>query len=267
MLRSAKIGGSAPLGKRVAVVGGGNAAMDVARTVLRLDAEEVHVLYRRSRDEMPAREDEVEEAAREGVQFHFLTDPAALDANGAGSLRLVVNRMRLGDPDSSGRRRPVAVPGEQWTLEVDAAVPALGQSVAGEIFSDPALGGLKRNADGSVWVDARTQRTSLERVYAGGDAVSGPATAVQAMAHGRRAALAIFGEHAADELPNLRVEDRRLRHPFPPHRETPQAKIREEMPMLTVRARKGNFREVEEGFRDASASREAGRCLQCHREL
>ncbi len=267
VLRSAKSGTPTPIGKRVAVVGGGNAAMDVARTALRLDAEEVHVLYRRSRDEMPAREDEVEEAAREGVQFHFLSDPAALGGNGAGSQRLVVNRMRLGEPDASGRRRPVAIPGEQWTLEVDAVVPALGQTVAGEIFSDPALGGLKRNADGSLWVDARSQRTSLAGVYAGGDAVSGPATAVQAMAQGRRAALAIYGEHGVDELPTIRVEDRRLRNPFPPHRETPQAKIREEMPMLTVRARKGNFREVEEGFRDASAAREAGRCLQCHREL
>lgn len=267
VLRTGKFGTPVPLGRRVAVVGGGNAAMDVARTALRLGAEEVHVLYRRTRDEMPAREDEVEEASREGVKFHFLSDPAALEGDAAGSLHLVVNRMRLGDPDASGRPRPVPIPGDRWTLEVDAAVPALGQTVGGALFSDPALAGLTRNADGSLWVDARTQRTSLPNVYAGGDAVSGPATAVQAMAHGRRAALAIFGQYAAAALPGCRLEDRRLRQPFPGHRETPQAKIREEMPMLTVRARRGNFREVEEGFRGASAMREAGRCLQCHREL
>jgi len=248
-------------------VGGGNAAMDVCRTLFRLGSEEVHLLYRRTRDEMPARADEVEEAAREGVQFHFLADPAEVRCEGGRPTALVVNRMRLGEPDASGRPRPVPVEGEQWVLPVDAVVPALGQTVAGGLLDDPTLADLRRNPDGTVWVAGKTQRTSREGLYAGGDVVSGAATAVQAMAQGRRAALAIFADLALDRVPTLRLTDRRLRQPFRGHRETAQARIREEMPRLTLRARKGNFREVEEGLREAGACREAGRCLQCHREL
>ncbi len=267
VLWAAKVGAPVQVGKRVAVVGGGNAAMDVCRTALRLGAEEVHLLYRRTRDEMPARADEVEEAAREGVQFHFLSDPAALQGEPGKPATLVLNRMRLGEPDASGRPRPVPTEGAEWTLEVDSLIPALGQRVGGALWSDPHLDGLRRNSDGTVWADPVSQRTSLAKVYAGGDAVSGPATAVQAMAQGRRAALAIFAAYAPGEVPHTRLTDRRLRKPFRGHRETPQARIREEMPRLPLRTRKGNSREVEEGFREASACREAGRCLQCHREL
>jgi formate dehydrogenase major subunit len=268
VLRAAKRGKSFAIGRRVAVVGGGNAAMDVCRTAFRLGAEEVHLVYRRGREEMPARADEVEEAIREGVQFHFLADPVAFRPGEPGKGgELVVNRMRLGEPDASGRRRPEPVEGDQWALPVDRVIPALGQRVAGSVFDDPALAGLRRGPGGAVWADPRTQQTSLPRIYAGGDAVSGPAAAVHAMAQGRRAALAIFGDHAASEVPRTRLADRRVRKPFAGHRETPEAKIREEMPKLTLRSRKGSFREVEEGYREASACREAGRCLQCHREL
>ncbi|MBI5014630.1 MAG: FAD-dependent oxidoreductase [Deltaproteobacteria bacterium] len=268
VLRRAKLGLPIELGRRVAVIGGGNAAMDVCRTALRLGATEVHVCYRRTRDEMPARADEVEEALREGVQIHFLTDPVELSGEGGGGGRLVLRKMRLGEPDASGRPRPEPVPGSDWALEVDAVVPALGQRVSGSVFEDAALSGLRREPDGRVWVDPTTQRTSLERVYAGGDAASGPATAVAAMAQGRRAALALWRELVPGRQgPGLRLVDRRIRKPFPGHRETPEAKIREEMPRLSLRARTGNCREVEEGFREAAACREAGRCLQCHREL
>jgi NADPH-dependent glutamate synthase beta subunit-like oxidoreductase len=267
VLRAAKGGHPLPLGRRVAVIGGGNAAMDVCRTLFRWGAEEVHLLYRRTRDEMPARADEVEEAAREGVHFHFLADPVGLRLEGGRPAALTVNRMRLGDLDASGRPRAIPVEGEEWDLPVDAVVPALGQAVGGGLLSDPALADLGRNEDGTLWVDHKTQRTTRERVYAGGDVVSGAGTAVEAMAQGRKAALAIFADLAAAQLPNLRLSDRRLRHRFGGHRESPQAKIREEMPRLTLRSRTGNFREVEEGFREAAACREAGRCLQCHREL
>jgi NADPH-dependent glutamate synthase beta subunit-like oxidoreductase len=160
------------------------------------------------------------------------------------------------------------VPGSDWVLDVDAVVPALGQRVAGSLFEDPALRGLRRELDGRVWVDPKTQRTSIERVYAGGDASSGPSTAVAAMAQGRRAALALWADLAPGPGPRgLRLVDRRIRKPFPGHRETPEEKIREEMPRLSLRLRGGTFREVEEGFREGAACREAGRCLQCHREL
>lgn len=266
-LRAARFRKPVPVGERVAVIGGGNAAIDVCRSALRLGAEEVHLLYRRGRDEMPARDDEVEEAGREGVRFHFLADPAEARLDGGRLRELVVRKMRLGAADASGRPRPEPVAGEDWVLPVDTVIPALGQRVSGDLFGDPSLAGLRRHPDGRVWADPATQRTSLARVYAGGDAVVGPATAVEAMAQGRRAALAIFGDLAPNQVPASRLADRRLRKPFPSHRETAQAKIREEMPRLSLRHRRAGFREVEEGFREPSACREAGRCLQCHREL
>ena len=265
-LEGAKRGADVNPGRRVMVVGGGNAAMDVCRTALRLGAEEVHLVYRRSRDEMPARPEEVEEAGREGVRFHFLSDPVEL-VRTDGGVRVVLQTMRLGPPDASGRPQPVPVEGERWELTVDRVIPALGQRVDSPVFGDPALAGLERTPDGRIRVDPATQRTSVERVYAGGDAVAGPSTAVEAMAHGRRAALGIFGDLAPERVPLMRLRDRRLRPPPPRHHETPEARIREEMPALAVRHRKGNFREVELGFRGLSARREAGRCLQCHREL
>ena len=108
---------------------------------------------------------------------------------------------------------------------------------------------------------------NLDRVYAGGDVATGPATAVRAMADGRRAALAIYAARAGDRDPAPRYRDRRVRKPFRGHRETPQARIREEMPKLGLRLRRESLQEVEEGFREAAACRESGRCLQCHREL
>jgi NADPH-dependent glutamate synthase beta subunit-like oxidoreductase len=147
-------------------------------------------------------------------------------------------------------------------------IPALGQVVAGSIFDDPSLLGLRRESDGRVWCHPLTQRTSVDRVYAGGDVVTGPATAVEAMAQGRRAALSMCGDLAPELLHrSLRLADRRIRKAFSGHRETPEEKIREEMPRRPVRLRPANLKEVEEGFREAGACREAKRCLQCHREL
>lgn len=266
-LHSAKRGTPVAIGPRVAVVGGGNAAMDVCRTALRAGAEEVHLLYRRSRDEMPAREEEVEESMREGVHFHFLSDPVEARVEDGRLQGLTIREMRLGEPDSSGRPHPVPVAGSEWFLNVDSCVSALGQRVAGGVLDDPRLAALRRDPDGRVWVEPGTQRTSVPRVYAGGDVVTGPGTAVQAMAQGRRAALEMYGDLCGGSIAPVRLTDRRIRVPFRGHRETAEAKIREEMPRLPLRARVGSFREVEEGFRDAPACREAGRCLQCHREL
>lgn len=268
VLRGARLGEPVPVGRRVAVVGGGNAAMDVCRTALRFGAEEVHLFYRRSRDEMPARVDEVEEAVREGVRFHFLTDPVEVKSEGGRVRSLVLRKMQLGPPDETGRPCPEPVPHSEWVLDVDAVIPALGQQVGGGVFDDPALSGLRREADGRVWCDPDTQQTSVVGVYGGGDAVTGPATAVHAMAQGRRAALGI----GARLVPALlrkgpRLADRCVRRRFPGHCETPEEKIREEMPTRSVRSRLGRRCEVEEGFREGAAVREAGRCLQCHREL
>jgi glutamate synthase (NADPH/NADH) small chain len=183
---------STPLkrGRRVAVIGGGNVAMDSARTALRLGAEKVWLLYRRTRAEMPARIEEVRRAEEEGVEMHFLVAPVEFLGDNAGRLvALRCQRMKLGEPDSSGRPRPVPIPGDFFTLEADAAIVAIGND------PNPLIGrttpALKRTSWGGIIVDEKTCATSIPGVYAGGDIVTGAATVIQAMGAARRAARAI----------------------------------------------------------------------------
>ncbi|MDR2746692.1 MAG: NADPH-dependent glutamate synthase [Treponema sp.] len=172
-----------------AVIGGGNVAMDAARMALRLGAEEVHVVYRRTREEMPARAEEVEHAAEEGIHFDFLRNPVRILGNDRGFVTgMELRKFRLGEPDQSGRRSPVEIPGSEYIFDCDMVIVALGNE------SNPLLTrntpGLAADARGRVLVD-ENQKTSLERVYAGGDIVLGAATVILAMGEGRRAASAI----------------------------------------------------------------------------
>jgi glutamate synthase (NADPH/NADH) small chain len=181
-----------------AVIGGGNVAMDAARMALRLGAEQVHVVYRRTRDEMPARGEEVEHAMEEGIIFNFLRNPLRILGDEQGRVRgMELQRFELGDPDASGRRSPVALPGSEYVFDCDTVIVALGNE------SNPLLSrnteGLKADRRGRILVDP-DQRTSLERVYAGGDIVLGAATVILAMGEGRRAAAAI-NRALADEGP------------------------------------------------------------------
>ena len=179
--------------RSVAVVGGGNVAMDAARCALRLGSD-VHLVYRRSRDEMPARREEVEHAMAEGIQFHFLTNPTAiLDGAGDGRVSaMTCQSMALGDPDERGRRSVSPTPGSEHTLSVDTVIMALGTSPNPLIRStDPSL---EVNAHGCFVVDPVTMETTRPNVYAGGDAVTGAATVIQAMGAGKRAAAAILAK-------------------------------------------------------------------------
>lgn len=177
-------------GKRVAVIGGGNVAMDSVRTAKRLGAERAMIIYRRSRHEMPAREEEVKHAEEEGIEFHFLTVPIRYIGDEYGRVKAMeCQRMELGEPDSSGRRRPVPVPGSEFITEVDLVVVAIGQSPNPLI--PQTTPGLKVGKWGNLEVDWATMATSLEGVYAGGDIVRGGATVILAMGDGRRAAAAI----------------------------------------------------------------------------
>jgi glutamate synthase (NADPH) small chain len=175
---------------RVAVFGGGNVAMDSARTALRLGADEVHIVYRRSRDELPARAEEAENAEEEGVIFDFLTLPVALAGDERGWLTgIECRRMELGEPDDSGRRRPVEVPGSDFVMPIEASVCAIGNSPNPLIpMTTPGLDVGKR---GNLIVDEATGLTSRERVWAGGDVVTGAATVISAMGAGRCAARSI----------------------------------------------------------------------------
>lgn len=173
-------------GKNVTVFGAGNVAMDAARTALRMGAENVHIVYRRTRAEMPARHEEIEHAEEEGVKFAMLSAP--LRFNGDEELRLksvTLQKMELGEPDASGRRRPVPVPGEVYDLETDLAIVALGTR------SNPILleatPDLKLNSRGYIEVNAETGETSIPNVFAGGDIVTGAATVILAMGAGRLA--------------------------------------------------------------------------------
>jgi glutamate synthase (NADPH) small chain len=175
------------VGNRVAVVGAGNVAMDAARCSLRLGAAEVHIVYRRSRDEVPARAEEVHHAEEEGVIFDFLTNPIEILGDGQGwvaGMRCI--RMTLGEPDASGRRRPVPLDGSEFEMPVDTVVMALGTQPNPLVFD--GANGLERSRWGTVVADESTGRTRMERVWAGGDIVTGAATVISAMGAGRVAA-------------------------------------------------------------------------------
>jgi glutamate synthase (NADPH/NADH) small chain len=183
--------------RKVAVLGGGNVAMDAARMAVRLGADEVHLIYRRTEVEMPARVEEVGHAKEEGVIFHMLQNPRRILGNEYGLVTgIECLRYELGEPDESGRRRPVEIPDSAFTMEVDTVIVAIGNE------SNPLIKqttpGLVTNKRGNLIVDPETGKTSIDRVYAGGDIVLGAATVILAMGEGRKAAASINDLLAAE---------------------------------------------------------------------
>ena len=178
------------VGKSVAVVGGGNVAMDAARSALRLGAEKVYIVYRRGMEELPARKEEIEHAEEEGIIFKTLTNPVEILADDNGFVRAITCiQMELGEPDASGRRRPVEIPGSEFTLEMDTVIMSLGTSPNPLLRSTTP--GLETNKHGCIVTGGEAGDTSREGVYAGGDAVTGAATVIKAMGAGKAAAKAI----------------------------------------------------------------------------
>ena len=176
--------------KRAAIVGGGNVAMDAARCAMRMGAEHVYVVYRRGEEEMPARREEIHHAKEEGIEFLFLNNPVKILGDEKGCVRAMeCIKMELGEPDASGRRRPIEVPGSEFELEVDAVIMSLGTSPNPLIRSTTP--GLDTNKKGCLIADEETMATTREGVYAGGDAVTGAATVILAMGAGKTAARAI----------------------------------------------------------------------------
>lgn len=179
-----------PTGFRVAVIGAGNVAMDAARTALRLGAEESNIVYRRSAAEMPARQEEIEHAEEEGIKFHLLTSPVEFlgDENGwLTGMRCI--RYELGEPDASGRRRPVAIPGSEFEMDIDTVVIAIGQGPHPLVTTTTP--GLELGRHGNIVAAEETGATSRPGVFAGGDIVTGAATVILAMGAGKKAARAI----------------------------------------------------------------------------
>ena len=261
-LRDINDGKSLDFGEKVAIVGGGNVAMDAARTSLRLGAKEVHVLYRRSREEMPAAEEEVIEAEDEGIHFHYLTAPVEVLPNETGKVGKVrCIRMELGEPDQSGRRRPVPVSGSEYDVPIDSIISAIGlASDLAFLDKEPAKLRPKISRWGTFEVDPITYETSCKGIFAGGDVVTGAATVVQAIGAGKAVAISIDRLYKGEDLKAGRDK---VRQPvdvppgdFPP---TP----RKHMTLLSPEVRKGSFEEVQLGYSEQEAVAEANRCLQC----
>lgn len=177
-------------GGKVAVIGAGNVAMDAARTALRLGAQDVYIVYRRSENEMPARKEEIEHAVEEGVQLRLLTSPVEIIGDENGRVKaMVCQKFELGEPDESGRRSPVAIPGSEYEMEMDTVIMALGQGpnpLVSQTTPD-----LELNKRGNIVADESTGQTSKPGVFAGGDIVTGAATVIKAMGAGKKAARAI----------------------------------------------------------------------------
>jgi putative selenate reductase YgfK subunit len=262
-LRRVALGDRHMPGKRVAVIGGGNVAMDAARTSVRLGCHEVSVIYRRTRSEMPASQEEVLQAEEEGVNFTFLTIPVEIKGTDGTVTSLHCLRTELGPEDESGRRRPVPIEGSDYLLKVDAVIPAIGQTVDHTGLTD--LDGLKWSRRDTIGVNIASMETSVEGVFAAGDVVSGPATVVEAIGGGKRAAEAIDRYLLGIPQPNMPpVPVRRRRMEFiEVPASTKMSLVRPKMPMLNDERRRVTFQQVELGYSENIVREEARRCLRC----
>ncbi|MBC7222281.1 FAD-dependent oxidoreductase [Candidatus Bipolaricaulota bacterium] len=258
-LAQVKTGKAPKLPSQVAVIGGGNTAIDAARTARRLGADVV-IIYRRGREEMPAEPEEVHEAEEEGVRFEFLAQPIAFLSEGERLLGIKCQRMKLSEPDSSGRRRPVPIPGAEFVVPVEVAIVAVGQEADFAFLSEM---GIALKKDGTIEADPDTGKTNRPKVFAGGDAVTGPSIAIEAIAAGHRAALAI--DRFLRGLP-LKAPELYL-HKKPEVSRADLGEVREERriypKILPPEKRVKNFKPFETAFTRAQAKAEARRCLEC----
>lgn len=246
-------------GDRIAVVGGGNTAMDVCRTAIRLGAKEVYALYRRTKVEMPAEKVEVEEAEEEGIIFKFLVSPIEVIGENGKVSKIRLQKMKLGEPDNRGRRRPIPIEGEEAIIEVDSIIASIGQEVEIEGFED-----LQRTSRGTIYADEETFCTNLEGVFAGGDATNkGPAIAIEAIAEGKKASEMICkylrGEKIDYKEPFYVTRDDITKEDFQDTKKV----YRPYMSHLTPQIRRRNFEEIVEGYSEEDAKSDAQRCLEC----
>jgi heterodisulfide reductase subunit A2 len=260
-LQKINLGEKLAVGKKVAVIGGGNTAIDCARTVKRLGSEEVTIVYRRSRAEMPAAAEEVEAAEKEGVRIEFLTNPTRFVAEKGTLSGMECIRMELGEPDESGRRRPAPVKGSEFTTSFDMVIPALGQTpetgFSGEI-------GVTLNKNGLVLIDPVTGATNIEGVFSGGDVVTGPAYVIDAIAAGKKAARSIDCFLKGQPLP-AESDERKPAKLSDEEVSVLKGRFGDEkrvaMNEAPVEERVKDFREVAFPYTPEEAKREAMRCL------
>lgn len=258
-LRQVNSGKSMNPGKRVVVLGGGNVAIDAARTALRLGSKEVVIIYRRSKEEMPSYREDVMAAETEGIKIKYLSAPVRIVGQNGKIASLECVRTELGEPDDSGRRGSIPIKSSEFVLKADMVIPAIGE-VPDLSFLDPKK--YDFTFQNTIKVNPRNLSTGVKGVFAGGDAVSGPATVIEAIAAGKKAA--IFIDRYLNGL-SLEYDEEIPRTIDLDDLDVKGLKKRkcQKMPYLSLKKRICSFREVELGFTESAALREAGRCLQC----
>ena len=262
LLKDVNSGKKVSVGKKVAVMGGGSVAMDAAMIAKRLGADDVTIYYRRTREEMPATSDEVEEALKEGVKIEMLSCPAKLAKSGS-SINVIFNKMKLGKVDASGRKKPEVCAGADFDATFDTVIAAVGQSVDGSFLGDSKV---KTAKNGTVLAEERSLVTNVAGIYAGGDAQTGPATMIEAIAAGRKAATAIDCCLQGKDLPPAPPEPV-IADPEEPafkfHLRELTKETRVNLVEVPAKSRKGN-EEICTGFANGDACvEEARRCLTC----
>lgn len=258
-LRDVNLGKEVKLGDRVAVVGGGNVAMDAVRTALRNGSSKPFIIYRRSIHEMPANEEEIEECQEEGIEIMTLTNPKRIIGEGGRVKAVECVRMQLGAPDASGRRRPEVIPGSEFIMEVDAVIPAIGQESDWACLTDECA--CQLTDWGTMRVDPLTLQSHDEDIFAGGDAVTGPKTVIEAIAAGKQAAISIDRFIRGVDLREGREKEWKAIEEV--RTEGYDRIPRERMPRLAPGERTSGFDEVQLGFNEEQVRKEAQRCLSC----
>jgi NADH-quinone oxidoreductase subunit F len=267
VLTAINLGEEVKIGRTVGVIGGGNSAVDAARAVLRTGMpDSVTIFYRRTINEMPAYKEEVDAALEEGIKIEYLTAPKRIFTDNGKLSGCEFLRMKLGEVDESGRRRPVPVEGSEFIAELDTFIVAIGEQPDTSFIEKES--GLEFSRRGTLVVDSETFATSRKEIYAGGDLVTGPNTVVDAVASGK-----ISAESIDKFLSNEQVK--REYKVTRPSRYIEPVELSEEeltkteppsMPHLSLDERKHNFKEVEKGLTEEMAIREARRCLRCDLE-
>jgi NADH-quinone oxidoreductase subunit F len=266
-LREFNLGNRPATGSRVVVIGGGNSAIDAARSALRLGAREVTIVYRRLRPDMPAQAEEIRAAEEEGVKIHYLVAPLRFEGQKGRVKRIICQKMKLGEFGTDGRRKPVPVAGEEFALDVDLVLPATGQALNLDIDFEKTAIDLTQKGFIKI-IEGTKTRTTAAGIFAGGDAVRGPDTVVGAIASGHRAAMEIDTalRQARGESPRVPETEKEIEIPA-----TVEEDIREmprvPMPEADIAHRTTGFEEVELGFSREAALAESTRCLRCDIEV
>ncbi len=255
-LKELNLSGHAETGKNIAVIGGGNVACDVARCAKKLGAEKVRIIYRRSRHEMPAWDEEIHDVIDEGIELILLASPLKILGKNGNVCGLRINRMKLGEPDSSGRRRPVPIKSNIYDIEIDQLIQAIGQK--SDTTSYEKNTGLGISVWGTIEVNPLTLETGRKGIFAGGDAVYGPKTVVEAVQCGKEAAESIHRYLNHMNLTENRIQNTTCYHPDISHE-----KKQPRTPIIIPHSDSKNFREISPGYTKDQAQKEAKRCMEC----